>query len=62
MAKKSCNCSGSRGKYNKKQKHSKEETNVKLITKKFVALGFKAKMAINASTKLPLEVTLIPKE
>jgi len=60
--KKSCNCSGSRCKYNKKQKHSKDETNVKLITKNFVALGFKAKMVIDASTKLPLEVILIPKE
>lgn len=60
--KKSCNCSGSRCKYNKKQKHSKDETNVKLITKNFVALGFKAKMVIDASTQLPLEVTLIPKE
>jgi hypothetical protein len=60
--KKSCNCSGSRCKYNKRQKNSKDETNTKLITKNFVALGFKAKMVINASTKLPLEVTLIPKE
>lgn len=60
--KKSCNCSGSRCKYNKKQKHSKDETNVKVITKNFVALGFKAKMVIDASTQLPLEVTLIPKE
>ena len=60
--KKSCNCSGSRCKYNKKQKHSKDEANVKLTTKNFVALGFKAKMVINANTKLPLEVILIPKE
>jgi len=60
--KKSCNCSGSRCKYNKKQKHSKDEANVKLTTKNFVALGFKAKMVINASTKLPLEVILTPKE
>jgi len=60
--KKSCNCSGSRCKYNKKQKHSKDETNVKLITKNFVALGFKAKMVIDASAKLPLEVILTPKE
>jgi transposase len=60
--KKSCNCSGSRCKYNKKQKHFKNETSVKLITKNFVALGFKVKMVINTSTKLPLEVTLIPKE
>jgi len=60
--KKSCNCSGSRCKYNKKQKSSKDKTNIKLITKNFVALGFKAKMVINTSTKLPLEVTLIPKE
>ena len=60
--KKSCNCSGSRCKYNKKQKHSKNETNVKLITKNFVALGFKAKMVINAYTQLPLEVILTPKE
>jgi hypothetical protein len=60
--KKSCNCSGSRCKYNKKQKHSKDETNVKLITKNFVALGFKAKMVINAYTQLPLEVILAPKE
>lgn len=62
--KKSCNCSSSssRCKYNKKQKSSKDKTNVKLITKNFVALGFKAKMAINANTKLPLEVTLTPKE
>ena len=60
--KKSCNCSGSRCKYNKRQKNSKDETNTKLITKNFVALGFKAKMVINASTQLPLEVTLIPKE
>jgi len=60
--KKSCNCSGSRCKYNKKQKHSKNESNIKLITKNFVALGFKAKMLINASTQLPLEVILTPKE
>jgi len=60
--KKSCNCSGSRCKYNKKQKHSRDKINVKLITKNFVALGFKAKMVINASTKLPLEVMLTPKE
>ena len=59
--KKSCNCSGSRCKYNKKQKHSKDESNVKLITKNFVALGFKVKMVINANTKLPLEVVLTPK-
>ncbi|MBC8499744.1 MAG: transposase [Candidatus Atribacteria bacterium] len=60
--KKSCNCSGSRCKYNKKQKHSKDETNVKLITKNFVALGFKAKMVLNKTTQLPLEVILTPKE
>jgi len=60
--KKSCNCSGNRCKYNKKQKHSKNESNIKLITKNFVALGFKAKMVINANTKLPLEVILTPKE
>jgi len=60
--KKSCNCSGSRCKYNKKQKHSKNESNVKLITKNFVALGFKTKMVINTSTQLPVEVTLTPKE
>jgi len=60
--KENCNCSGSRCKYNKKQKHSKNEANIKLITKNFVALGFKAKMVINASTKLPLDVTLTPKE
>lgn len=60
--KKSCNCSGSRCKYNKKQKHSKDEANVKLTTKNFVALGFKAKMVINASTQLPVEVILTPKE
>jgi len=60
--KKNCNCSGRRCKYNKKQKHSKNEANIKLITKNFVALGFKAKMVINASTKLPLDVTLTPKE
>ena len=60
--KKSCNCSGSRCKYNKRQKNSKDETNTKLITKNFVALGFKAKMVINASTQLPVEVILTPKE
>ncbi len=60
--KKSCNCSGSRCKYNKKQKHSKNESNVKLITKNFVALGFKAKMMIDASTQLPVEGILTPKE
>lgn len=60
--KKSCNCSGSRCKYNKKQKSYKEENNVKLITKNFVALGFKVKMVINASTQLPLEVILTPKK
>lgn len=60
--KKSCNCSSSRCKYNKRQKNSKDETNTKLITKNFVALGFKAKMVINASTQLPLEVILTPKE
>ncbi|MEA2021198.1 MAG: transposase [Candidatus Caldatribacteriota bacterium] len=60
--KKSCNCSGSRCKYNKKQKHSKDEANVKLTTKNFVALGFKEKMVINASTQLPVEVILTPKE
>lgn len=59
---KSCNCSGSRCKYNKRQKNSKDETNIKLITKNFVALGFKAKMVINASTQLPVEITLAPKE
>lgn len=60
--KKSCNCSGSRCKYNKKQKHSKDEVNIKLTTKNFVALGFKAKMVIDANTKLPVEVILTPKE
>jgi len=60
--KKSCNCSGNRCKYNKKQKPSKDEANVKLTTKNFVALGFKAKMVIDANTKLPLEVILTPKE
>lgn len=60
--KKSCNCSSSRCKYNKKRKHSKDDTNVKTITKNFVALGFKAKMVIDASTQLPLEVILTPKE
>jgi len=60
--KKRCNCSGSRCKYNKKQKTSKDEANVKLTTKNFVALGFKAKMVINASTRLPVEVILTPKE
>jgi len=60
--KKSCNCSGSRCKYNKKQKHSKNESDIKLITKNFVALGFKAKMVINKTTQLPLEVILTPKE
>ena len=60
--KKSCNCSGSRCKYNKKQKHSKDVVNVKLTTKNFVALGFKAKMMIDASTQLPVEVILTPKE
>jgi len=60
--KKSCNCSGSRCKYNKKQKHSKDEVNIKLTTKNFVALGFKAKMVIDVNTKLPVEVTLTPKE
>jgi len=58
----SCNCSGSKCKYNKKQKSSQDKTNIKLITKNFVALGFKAKMAIDVSTKLPLEVILTPKE
>jgi len=58
----SCNCSGSKCKYNKKQKSSKDKTNIKLITKNFVVLGFKAKMVIDASTKLPLEVILTPKE
>jgi len=60
----SCNCSGSKCKYNhnQKQKHSKDETNVKLMTKNFVALGFKAKMVIDANTKIPLEVILTPKE
>jgi len=51
-----------RCKYNKKQKHSKDEANVKLATKNFVALGFKAKMVINTSTQLPVEVILTPKE
>jgi len=60
--KKSCNCSGSRCKYNKKQKSSKVKTNIKLITKNFVALGYKAKMVIDASTQLPVEVILTPKE
>ena len=60
--KKSCNCSGSRCKYNKKQKHSKNESSIKLITKNFVALGFKARMVIDTNTKLPLEVILTPKE
>jgi transposase len=60
----SCNCSGSKCKYNhnQKQKHSKDETNVKLMTKNFVALGFKAKMVIDANTKISLEVILTPKE
>jgi len=60
--KKRCNCSGSRCKFNKKQKSSKDKTNIKLITKNFVALGFKVKMVINASTQLPVEATLTPKE
>lgn len=60
--KKSCNCSGSRCKYNKRQKNSKDETNIKLITKNFVALGFKARMVINTSIQLPVEVILTPKE
>jgi transposase len=58
----SCNCSGRKCRYNKKQKSSKDKTNIKLITKNFVALGFKAKMAIEVRSKLPLEVILTPKE
>ena len=58
----SCNCSGSKCKYNKKQKSSKDKNNIKLITKNFVALGFKAKMVIDANTQLPVEVILTPKE
>lgn len=60
--KKICNCSGRKCKYNKKQRSSKNKTNIKLIAKNFVALGFKVKMVINASTQLPVEVTLAPKE
>ena len=45
-----------------RKKHSKNESDIKLITKNFVALGFKAKMVINKTTQLPLEVILTPKE
>ncbi|HER25128.1 MAG TPA: transposase [Candidatus Atribacteria bacterium] len=58
----SCNCNSRKCKYNKKQKSSKDKNKIKLITKNFVALGFKVKMVIDASNRLPLEVALTPKE
>jgi len=62
--KKSCNCSGSsvRCKYNQKKKHFKDRTNVKLITKNFVAFGFKVQMIINLNSQLPVEIIVKPKD
>jgi len=60
--KKSCNCSGSRCKYNQKKKRFQDEPAIKLITKNFVAFGYKIRMIINVSTQLPLEVNLTSKE
>jgi len=57
--KRSCNCSGSRCKYNQKQSTAK--TNLKKITKNFVVFGFKVRMIIDINSQLPVEVILKPK-
>jgi len=58
--KRSCNCSGSRCKYN--QRKSNTNNNLKKITKNFVVFGFKVRMLIDINSQLPVEAVLIPKE
>ncbi len=58
--KRSCNCSGSRCKYN--QRKSNASNNLKKITKNFVVFGFKVRMLIDISSQLPVEVILKLKE
>lgn len=58
--KRSCNCSGSRCKYN--QRKSNANNNLKKITKNFVVFGFKLRMLIDINSQLPVEAVLIPKE
>lgn len=58
--KRSCNCSGSRCKYN--QMKSNASNNLKKITKNFVAFGFKVRMLIDINSQLPVEAILKPKE
>jgi len=58
--KKICNCSGSKCKYNKKNSNIKN--NIKTNTKNFVVSNFKVRMLIDINSKLPVEVTLAPKE
>ena len=54
--KRSCNCSGSRCKYN--QRKSNANNNLKKITKNFVAFGFKVRMLIDINSQLPVEAIL----
>lgn len=58
--KRSCNCSGSRCKYN--QRKSNANNKLKKITKNFVVFGFKVRMLIDTSSQLPVEVILEPRE
>lgn len=58
--KRSCNCSGSRCKYNQKQSTAK--TYLKKITKNFVVFGFKVRILIDINSQLPVEAILKPKE
>jgi len=58
--KRSCNCSGSRCKYNQSKFNAK--INLKKITKNFVVFGFKARMLIDINSQLPVEAILKPKE
>jgi len=58
--KKSCNCSGSKCKYNRRK--SDENNNLKKITKNFVVFGYKVKMLIDINSQLPLEAILRPRE
>ena len=60
--KNSCNCSGSRCKYNQKKKQLlKDRIKVNMITKNFVAFGFKVRMIINLNSHLPVEIIVRPK-
>jgi transposase len=55
---KSCNCSGSKCRYN--QKHSKLHEKLKTHIKHFVVNDFKVKMIIDSVSQLPAEAILSP--